>query len=173
MSAQVFNTFDSFWAALMKRLRTNNHPTYHPCCRAWAWRARKGSKTTHTEQIKWGTVLNSLGDVDLSTKDILRTHMAENGWGVPIYVTPKCMCDERVHTVNSPSDVFKNIRNQEFRSGAFMIHRPLRTLSYPVSIPNPSSAQSGDTRQFTDRPSQPEQHDEIVSVVTPTSVTST
>lgn len=173
MSAQVFRTFDSFWAALMKRLRTSNHPTYHPCCRAWAWRARKGSKSTHTQQIKWGTVLQSMDDLDLSTKDILKVHMVENGWGLPIHVTPNCMCDERAQTIYSPSDVFKNIRNTEFRSGAFTIHRPTRTLSYPVSIPNPSSVRSADTRQFTDKPSHTEQMEEIASVVTPTSVTST
>lgn len=173
MSYQTFKTFASFWNALLKRVRRNNHPTYHPCCKSWTWRARKGSKTTHTEQIKWGAVLSSIEDKEFTPKERLQTHMVEHGWGPPIRVSVQCLRVTQVPCETGGQNPFKNLKKQKLQSAALTIHKPARAASRPLSVPNPGSTRSMHTRKMTETPSQAEQADENLSLLTPTSATPT
>lgn len=87
---KTYPTFKLFWDAVSKTFKSNNHPTFHPCCNTWTTRPGNKPKVPHASSVKWKQLFNVPEAKQTSEKEYLQAHMIENGWGSPIRVNFPC-----------------------------------------------------------------------------------
>lgn len=121
---KVFDTLEAFLTAITHSVKGRNHPNYHPCCRVWTNRKQTALRLSHASCMSWGQVLKEAGCSETEPEVLLRAHMQEHGWGLPIRVDVRCK-------------VFRHPPSPTQAQAAFTLHQPVPTLE--PTPPEPSA----------------------------------
>jgi hypothetical protein len=90
MAYKSFPDFQTFWDFATQRALNYNDISHHPCCDVWSTRSSKRSRTSHTKETKWKTLLASLDSTVPDKKTALMARMVEEGWKVPVLLNRPC-----------------------------------------------------------------------------------
>jgi len=120
--SKLYLTLEDFLAGIARSLKSRNYPSYHPCCRVWTNRKQAALRLSHASCMSWGQVLNEAGCPETNPEALLRAHMEEHGWGLPIRVDVKCKLSRQ------PTPTTQ---------AAFTLHQPVPT--FEPTPPEPSA----------------------------------
>lgn len=123
---KAYDSFEDFWDAISPLVKVRNHPTYHPCCRVWTSRRQSHLKHTHSKSMSWGQVLKEAGCSLTEPAALLKSHMLENNWGLPIHLNDKCQFSQSPAYRDPPSTKAMSLHGAQVSSEASFSHQPLQ-----------------------------------------------